>query len=98
MFNHYLHLLVLVVKRIYKQQSHGDYLSNGRRETMANTSTAKYPNNQPGKASKPANQGSAGNSKVVTQQPRIDGMPKAAKPGASVTMLTKQPSGTRGSK
>jgi hypothetical protein len=98
MFNHCLHLSVLVVNLIYKQQSHGDYLSNGRRETMANTSTAKYPNNQPGKASKPANQGGAGNSKVVTQQPRIDGMPKAAKPGASVTMLSTQPSGTHGSK
>jgi hypothetical protein len=65
---------------------------------MANTSTAKYPNNQPGKASKPANQGSAGNSKAVTQQPRYDGMPKASKPGASVTMFTAQPSGTHGSK
>jgi hypothetical protein len=65
---------------------------------MANTSTAKYPNNQPGKASKPANQGSAGDSKGVTQQPRKDGMPKAAKPGASVTMFTAQPSGTHGSK
>jgi hypothetical protein len=86
------------VKRIYKQQSLDDYLSNGRRETMANTSTAKYPNNQPGKASKPANQGGAGNSKSVTQQPRYDGMPKASKPGASVTMFTAQPSGTHGSK
>ena len=65
---------------------------------MANTSTAKMPNNQPGKGSKPANQGSAGNSKAVTQQPNKNGMPKAAKPGASVTMLTKQPGGTRGSK
>lgn len=63
---------------------------------MANTSTAKYPNNQPGKASKPANQG--GSAKVNVQQPRKDGMPKAAKPGATVTMLTKQPKGTRGSK
>ena len=63
---------------------------------MANTSTAKYPNNQPGKASKPANQG--GSAKVNVQQPRKDGMPKAAKPGATVTMFTKQPKGTRGSK
>lgn len=63
---------------------------------MANTSTAKYPNNQPGKAAKPANQG--GNAKPNVQQPRKDGMPKAAKPGASVTMLTKQPKGTKGSK
>lgn len=63
---------------------------------MANTSTAKYPNNQPGKASKPANQG--GMAKANIQQPRKDGMPKAAKPGASTTMLTKQPKGTRGSK
>ena len=63
---------------------------------MANTSTAKYPNNQPGKASKPANQG--GSAKAPTQQPRKDGMPKASKPGASVTMFTAQPSGTHGSK
>mgnify|MGYP003353936016 CR=1 FL=1 len=65
---------------------------------MANTSSAKYPSNQPGKAKKPANQGGAGNSKAVTQKPRKDGMPKAAKPGATVTMFTKQPKGTRGSK
>jgi len=65
---------------------------------MANTSTAKYPNNQPGKASKPANQGGAGNSKAVTQQPTDAGMPKASKPGASVTMFSAQPKGTRGSK
>ena len=65
---------------------------------MANTSTAKYPNNQPGKGKKPANQGGMASSKAVTQQPRKDGMPKAAKPGATVTMLTKQPKGTRGSK
>jgi hypothetical protein len=65
---------------------------------MANTSTAKYPNNQPGKASKPANQGGAGNSKAVTQQPTDAGMPKASKPGASVTMFTAQPKGTHGSK
>ena len=65
---------------------------------MANTSTAKYPNNQPGKASKPANQGGAGNSKAVTQQPTNAGMPKASKPGASVTMFTAQPKGTHGSK
>ena len=54
------------------------------------------PNNQPGKGSKPANQGGAGKANV--QKPTINGMPKASKPGASVTMLTKQPSGTRGSK
>jgi hypothetical protein len=65
---------------------------------MANTSTAKYPNNQPGKASKPANQGGAGNSKAVTQQPTDAGMPKASKPGASVTMFSAQPKGTNGSK
>jgi hypothetical protein len=65
---------------------------------MANTSTAKYPNNQPGKASKPANQGGAGNSKAVTQQPTDAGMPKASKPGASVTMFSAQPKGTSGSK
>jgi hypothetical protein len=65
---------------------------------MANTSTAKYPNNQPGKASKPANQGGVGNSKAVTQQPTDAGMPKASKPGASVTMFSAQPKGTNGSK
>ena len=63
---------------------------------MANTSTAKYPNNQPGKASKPANQG--GSAQPNVQQPTNFGMPKASKPGASVTMLSKQPKGTRGSK
>jgi hypothetical protein len=63
---------------------------------MANTSTAKYPNNQPGKASKPANQG--GSAKVNVQQPTNAGMPKASKPGASVTMFSAQPSGTHGSK
>jgi hypothetical protein len=65
---------------------------------MAKFGGPKKPAIQPGKGSKPANQGSAGNSKAVTQQPRKDGMPKASKPGASVTMLSKQPSGTRGSK
>lgn len=54
------------------------------------------PKNQPGKGSKPANQGSAGKANV--QQPTKTGVPKASKPKASVTMLTKQPSGTRGSK
>jgi hypothetical protein len=63
---------------------------------MANTSTANKPNNQPGKGSKPANQGSAGKANV--QKPTVNGMPKASKPGASTTMFTKQPSGTRGSK
>ena len=63
---------------------------------MANTSTAKYPNNQPGKASKPANQG--GSAKANVQQPTNAGMPKASKPGASVTMFSAQPSGTHGSK
>ena len=63
---------------------------------MANTSTAKFPNNQPGKGSKPANQGGSG--KAPTAQPVNAGMPKASKPGASTTMFTKQPSGTRGSK
>jgi len=63
---------------------------------MANTSTAKFPNNQPGKASKPANQGGAGKANVA--KPVNAGMPKASKPGASTTMLTKQPKGTRGSK
>jgi hypothetical protein len=63
---------------------------------MANTSTAKYPNNQPGKGSNPANQGGAGKANVA--KPVNAGMPKASKPGASTTMLTKQPKGTRGSK
>ena len=54
------------------------------------------PKNQPGKASKPANQGSAG--KVNVQAPRTGGVPKAAKPGATITMFSKQPSGTRGTK
>ena len=54
------------------------------------------PKNQPGKAKKPANQGSAG--KVNVQAPRTRGVPKAAKPGATVTMFSKQPSGTRGTK
>jgi len=62
---------------------------------MANTSTAKYPNNQPGKASKPANQGGSG--KAPTQQPTNAGMPKASKPAASTTMFSAQPKGTRGS-
>jgi len=63
---------------------------------MANTSKATYPKNQPGKASKPANQGSAG--KVFTQQPTKTGVPKGGKPGATVTMFTKLKSGIRGSK
>ena len=45
-----------------------------------------------------ANQGGAGNSKAVTQQPTDAGMPKASKPGASVTMFSAQPKGTSGSK
>jgi hypothetical protein len=63
---------------------------------MAKFGGPNKPAIQPGKASKPANQG--GNAKVNVQQPRKDGMPKAAKPGATVTMFTKQPKGTRGSK
>jgi hypothetical protein len=63
---------------------------------MANTSTAKFPNNQPGKASKPANQGGAGKANV--QQPTNAGMPAAKKPAAATVMLTKAPKGTRGSK
>ena len=54
------------------------------------------PKNQPGKGSKPANQG--GMAKANIAQPRKDGTPKAGKPKASVTMFTTQPSGTRGSK
>lgn len=56
----------------------------------------KLPAPQPGKASKPSNQG--GMAKANVQQPTKGGVPKAGKPGASVTMLTKQPSGTHGSK
>ena len=63
---------------------------------MAKFGGPNKPAIQPGKAAKPANQGGA--AKVNVQQPRKDGMPKAAKPGATVTMLTKQPKGTRGSK
>jgi hypothetical protein len=63
---------------------------------MANTSTAKFPNNQPGKASKPANQGGAGKANIA--KPVNAGMPKASKPGATTTMFTKAPKGTRGSK
>ena len=62
---------------------------------MANTSTAKYPNNQPGKASKPANQGGAG--KANTAGPITAGVPTASKPAASTTMFSAQPKGTRGS-
>ena len=54
------------------------------------------PKNQPGKGSKPANQGGSASANV--QQPRKDSTPKAGKPKASVTMFTAQPSGTRGSK
>lgn len=63
---------------------------------MAKFGAPVMPSNQPGKASKPANQGGAGKANV--QQPKNTGMPKAAKPGASTTMFTKQPKGTRGSK
>jgi hypothetical protein len=54
------------------------------------------PKIQPGPGKKPANQG--GMAKANVQQPRKDAAPKAAKPGASVTMFTVQPSGTHGSK
>jgi len=50
------------------------------------------------RSSRVANQGGAGNSKAVTAPPILTGAPKGGKPKASVTMLTKQPSGTRGSK
>jgi hypothetical protein len=45
---------------------------------------------------KPANQGSAG--KAYKQPVKKSGVPKAAKPGASKMMSSKQPSGTRGGK
>ena len=61
---------------------------------MAKFGAPKLPNNQPGKAKKPANQG--GSAKVNVQQPKNTGMPKAAKPGATVTMFSKAPKGTRG--
>jgi hypothetical protein len=54
------------------------------------------PKNQPGKGSKPANQG--GSAKPNIAPPITTGTPSGGKPKASVTMLTKQPSGTRGSK
>jgi hypothetical protein len=54
------------------------------------------PKNQPGKGAKPANQG--GSAKANVQQPTKGTTPKGGKPKASVTMFTKQPAGTRGSK
>ena len=63
---------------------------------MAKFGGPNKPAIQPGKGSKPANQGSAGKSKSVTSGPILTGVPKGGKPGASVTMLTKQPSGTKG--
>lgn len=44
---------------------------------------------------KPANQGSAG--KAYEQPIKKSGVPGIAKPGASTTMFSAQPSGTRGS-
>jgi hypothetical protein len=43
---------------------------------------------------KPANQGSAG--KAYEQPVKKSGVPSIAKPGASKTMFSAQPSGTRG--
>lgn len=63
---------------------------------MAKFGSPKKPAIQPGKASKPANQGGAGKPNV--QQPTVGKNPKGGKPKASVTMFTKQPSGTKGSK
>lgn len=54
------------------------------------------PKNQPGKGKNPPNQGSAGKANIAP--PTKTGTPKGGKPKASVTMFTKQPSGTRGSK
>jgi hypothetical protein len=54
------------------------------------------PKNQPAKAKKVANQGSSAKANIA--QPIKTGTPSGGKPKASVTMLTKQPSGTRGSK
>jgi hypothetical protein len=88
---------VLVVNLTYKQLSLDDNLSKGRRKTMAFGNPVK-PKNQPARAKKVANQGGAGNSKAVTAPPILTGTPSGGKPKASVTMLTKQPSGTRGSK
>ena len=67
-------------------------------ETIMAFGNPVKPKNQPGKASKPANQGGAAQSKATTSGPIKTGTPKGGKPKASVTMLTKQPSGTRGSK
>jgi len=63
---------------------------------MAKFGGPNKPAIQPGKTPKPANQGGAGKANV--QQPTKTGAPKGGKPGATVTMLTKQPGGTRGSK
>lgn len=63
---------------------------------MAKFGGPNKPAIQPGKGKKPANQG--GMAKANVQQPRKDATPAAKKPGASVTMLTKQPGGTHGSK
>jgi hypothetical protein len=54
------------------------------------------PKNQPGRAARVANQG--GSAKVNYQSPTVGKTPSGGKPKASVTMLTKQPSGTCGSK
>jgi hypothetical protein len=61
---------------------------------MAKFGGPNKPAIQPGKASKPANQG--GMAKANIAAPRTGGVPKGGKPGATVTMLTKQPGGTKG--
>lgn len=61
---------------------------------MAKFGGPNKPAIQPGKASKPANQG--GMAKANVQQPTKTGAPKGGKPGATVTMFTKQPGGTKG--
>tara|TARA_R110000822_G_scaffold3087_7_gene14045 strand:+ start:2114 stop:2272 length:159 start_codon:yes stop_codon:yes gene_type:complete len=48
-----------------------------------------------GSTKKPANQGSAGSANV--QPPRMPNAAKSAKPSGGATMLSSQPSGTRGS-
>jgi hypothetical protein len=47
-----------------------------------------------GISKKPANQGSAGKANMVP--PRKSGTPSPAKPGASTTMFSAKPSGTKG--
>ena len=49
------------------------------------------------KVPSPANQGGHGSSEATTQKTKIQPKAGAAKPGASTSLYSKQPSGTRGS-